>query len=100
MTARDIQVLEFIQLRKGIKNRVKMAEMAETLSMSDRDLRESIEDLVILGYPIGNIQGYFWIVTQDELDRVKALAKARLRASARRYSAVRKLPTIAQMYCL
>ena len=100
MTQREQQVLEYINLRKGIKNKVSMRNMADTLSISTRDLRECIEQLVILGYPIGNLGGYFWIETQDELDKVKSLAKARLIASSRRYSAVRKLPTIAQMYLL
>jgi predicted DNA-binding transcriptional regulator YafY len=100
MTQRDQMILEYIQLRKGIENKVSMRDMAETMSVTTRDLRESIEDLVILGYPIGNLNGYFWIIRQDELDKVKTLALKRLQASARRYSAVKKLPSMAQMYLL
>ena len=97
MTQREQQVLEYINLRKGIKNKVSMRNMADTLSISTRDLRECIEQLVILGYPIGNLGGYFWIETQDELDKVKSLAEKRFQSSAKRWFKVRRLPNINQL---
>ena len=97
MTQREQQVLEYINLRKGINNKVSMRNMADTLSISTRDLRECIEELVILGHPIGNIGGYFWIETQEELDRVKQLAEKRFKSSAKRWFKVRRLANINQL---
>lgn len=82
---------------RGYGLRVSMKQLASRLNMKTRDVRDYIEHLTLLGYAIGNINGYFWIETEAEAQRVSRLAKARLIAASRRYNAIRKLPSVLQL---
>lgn len=91
LSLRDSLVLYELKSCKGYDERVNMKDLAEDLSMNARDIRESVELLTNMGYPIGNVNGYFWITTQDELNKVIEHQKARALSSIKRYNKVKKI---------
>lgn len=91
LTAHEEIVLFAIQNFKGYANKTSMKALAEALSMRTRDVRECVEHLTVLGYPIGNLNGYFYIETQEELQRVIAYQEARLKSTAKRFRAIKKI---------
>ena len=91
LTTHEEIVLFAIQNFKGYANKTSMKALAEALSMRTRDVRECVEHLTVLGYPIGNLNGYFYIETQEELQRVIAYQEARLKSTSKRFRAIKKI---------
>lgn len=68
-----------------------MKELADLLSIDERQARDIIEELVIKGYPIHNINGYGWIHTQEQLEKCYQLQRKRALSSLARLRAYRRM---------
>jgi len=68
-----------------------MSELSDLLSINERQVRDLIEELVIKGYPIHNINGYGWIHTQAELEKCYELQRKRALSSLARLRAYKKM---------
>lgn len=68
-----------------------MKELADLLSIDERQVREVIDELVIKGYPIHNINGYGWIHTQEQLEKCYQLQRKRALSSLARLRAYKKM---------
>lgn len=74
-----------------MKQDYSMKELADLLSIDERQARDLIEELVIKGYPIHNINGYGWIRTQEQLEKCYDLQRKRALSSLARLRAYKKM---------
>ena len=80
------QILNYIKRwHRGRQRAITYKELAKTLQINERELRNVIASLVTKGEPIGASQeGYFWITSNDEYQIARAeiisrIEKLRLR---------------------
>jgi len=86
-------VREIIGEHRGENNPVTIAEIAAKVKRSDRDIKQAVADLILLGKMlIGSSRdakpGYFLIESGEELNRQRAHCLHHLRAWAKRFKAL------------
>ncbi len=80
------QILDYIKRwHRGRQRAITYKELAKTLQINERELRNVIASLVTKGEPIGASQeGYFWITSKEEYqiarsEIISRIEKLRLR---------------------
>jgi len=83
---------QILERQRGLNQAITARNLAALLGLSERDgrsIREGVNDLLKLGYPIGSStgegsQGYFWVVTDYELSMCLANYRSRARENIRK----------------
>lgn len=68
-----------------------MRDLAEILSITQREVRKAINNLVVKGYPISNIGKYSLIKTQDQLEKCYQAQRRRALSSFKRLKALKNM---------
>lgn len=82
------KVAEYMKNHHGIDNPISMKVLASIFDVSERDIREIIELIIIRKILIiGNTNGYWVANTEDEVRKANLLNKTRIKKSVRKLAA-------------